>query len=66
MSFVPTTLRTKKPSQLAGGALQVSSSSLSMEKRQHLVATEVPRVAEKMNMDDAFADFMDEIGDDVL
>lgn len=61
--FMPTTLRTKKPSQVAGGVLQATSSSLSMDKRKNLLATEVPRVREAVNVDDAFQDFMSELGE---
>eukprot|EP00931_Biecheleriopsis_adriatica_P001360 TRINITY_DN10169_c0_g2_i1.p1 TRINITY_DN10169_c0_g2~~TRINITY_DN10169_c0_g2_i1.p1 ORF type:complete len:523 (+),score=159.06 TRINITY_DN10169_c0_g2_i1:81-1649(+) len=62
--FMPTTLRTKKPSQVAGGVLQASSASLTKEARSKVLFTEAPKVAEKINMDDAFKDFMDAIGDD--
>lgn len=60
-AFVPTALRTKRPSQVAGGVLQVSSASLSQEKRKQLLFTEVPTVAEKVNVDDAFQEFMKEL-----
>jgi len=61
--FVPTALRSKKASQVAGGVLQVSSASLAMDNRKKQpVLSEVPRVAEPVNMDDAFADFMKEVG----
>lgn len=61
-AFMPTTLRTKKPSQVAGGVMQATSSSLSMAKRQNLISTEVPRVSDPVNMDDAFNDFMRDLG----
>lgn len=60
--FVPTALRSKKPSQVAGGVLQASSASLVLDNRKKTVASEVPRVADPVNVDDAFADFMKEIG----
>mmetsp|Transcript_95721 Transcript_95721/g.212918 ORF Transcript_95721/g.212918 Transcript_95721/m.212918 type:complete len:191 (+) Transcript_95721:3-575(+) len=59
--FTPTTLRTKKPSQVAGGVYQVSSNSLSQEARQKTLSQEVPRVAEKVNIDEAFDTFMSEL-----
>ncbi|CAE7369104.1 GIP, partial [Symbiodinium natans] len=52
--FMPTTLRTKKPSQVAGGVLQASSASLSQDARKRLLFTEAPKVAEKVNIEDAF------------
>lgn len=57
--FTPTALRTKKPSQLAGGVLQVSSSSLSQEARKRTLLTDRPQVSEKVNIEDAFKDFME-------
>lgn len=60
--FTPTNLRSKKPSQVAGGVLQATGSSLTMANRQKLVATEVPRVAEKLDVEDAFGAFMDQLG----
>eukprot|EP00927_Polykrikos_kofoidii_P051849 TRINITY_DN4562_c1_g1_i1.p1 TRINITY_DN4562_c1_g1~~TRINITY_DN4562_c1_g1_i1.p1 ORF type:complete len:608 (+),score=109.46 TRINITY_DN4562_c1_g1_i1:81-1826(+) len=59
--FTPTALRTKKPVPVAGGALQVSSASLSFELRKPTVATEIPRVAEKVNIEEAFESFMKDI-----
>lgn len=60
--FTPTTLRTKKPSQVAGGVLQATAASLSMSNRQNLVSTEVPRVTERLDVEDAFSQLMNEIG----
>merc|ERR1719401_911488 len=60
--FTPTTLRTKKVSQVAGSVLQATSASLSMDKRKNLIASEAPRVSEPATMDDAFQDFMREVG----
>lgn len=61
-AFVPTTLRTKRPSQLAGGAIQVSSASLSQEKRQSTLFQESPAVAGKVDLDDAMTAFLSEVG----
>mmetsp|Transcript_33172 Transcript_33172/g.94308 ORF Transcript_33172/g.94308 Transcript_33172/m.94308 type:complete len:81 (+) Transcript_33172:3-245(+) len=61
-AFVPTALRTKRASQLAGGVLQVSSASLSQEKRQKTLFSEAPKVKEKIDMDDAFEALMKEVG----
>ncbi|CAK8992177.1 Copia protein, partial [Durusdinium trenchii] len=52
--FMPTTLRTKKPSQVAGGVLQASSASLSQENRKKVLLREAPKVAEKLDIEDAF------------
>merc|ERR1740121_507610 len=62
--FTPTNLRTKKVSQVAGGILQVSSSSLSMEKRKSVLLREVPTVGQAPNIDDAYKDFMSQIDED--
>jgi len=59
--FTPTALRSKKPSQIAGGVVQVSSASLSQEARKRVVATERPAVAERVDMDEAFSQFMAEL-----
>lgn len=61
--FMPTTLRTKKPSQVAGGVLQASSASLSQENRKKLLLREAPKVAEKMDIEGAFQDFMHQLDD---
>lgn len=61
--FMPTTLKTKKPSQVAGGVLQASSASLSQDARKRLLFTEAPKVAEKVNIEDAFQDFMGQLDD---
>ncbi|CAE7643629.1 GIP [Symbiodinium pilosum] len=61
--FMPTTLRTKKPSQVAGGVLQASSASLSQDSRKRLLFTEAPKVVEKVNIEDAFQDFMHQLDD---
>lgn len=66
LAFMPTTLRTKRVSQVAGGVVQVSSSSLSLEKRKNLLFSEKPKVAEKVDMDDEFAAFMDEVGEEIV
>ena len=42
--------------------LQATSASLSMGFRKNLISSETPRVSEKVDMDDAFDDFMDQIG----
>jgi len=60
---MPTTLRTKKPSQVAGGVLQASSASLSQENRKKLLLREAPKVAEKMDIEGAFQDFMHQLDD---
>merc|ERR1740121_1985793 len=62
--FTPTNLRTKKVSQVAGGILQVSSSSLFMEKRKSVLLREVPTVGQAPNIDDAYKDFMSQIDED--
>jgi len=59
--FMPTTLRTKKPSQVAGGVLQASSASLSQENRKKLLLREAPKVGEKMDIEGAFQDFMGQL-----
>merc|ERR1711972_1069844 len=60
--FMPTMLRTKQVSQVAGGVLQATSASLAKDKRAKLLASEVPRVSERTRIDDAFEDFMREVG----
>lgn len=60
--FTPTALRSKKPSQIAGGVVQVSSASLSQEARKRVLSTEKPAVAERVDMDEAFDQFMAELG----
>jgi len=62
--FTPTNLRTKKVSQVAGGVLQASSSSLSMAKRKEVLLREVPTVGQAPSIDDAFKDFMSQMDDD--
>ena len=61
--FVPDTMAA---GCMAGGSGRQTRPAVSLVSSFGASQTEVPRVAEKMNMDDAFADFMDEIGDDVL
>eukprot|EP00811_Abedinium_folium_P011205 NODE_20368_length_801_cov_3.795252.p1 GENE.NODE_20368_length_801_cov_3.795252~~NODE_20368_length_801_cov_3.795252.p1 ORF type:complete len:185 (-),score=32.35 NODE_20368_length_801_cov_3.795252:245-799(-) len=60
--FIPTAVRTKKPVQVAGGALQATAASLNLETRNRLVATDTPRVSEAVSVDDAFKSFMKEVG----
>uniref|UniRef100_A0A7S1RCD8 Uncharacterized protein n=1 Tax=Alexandrium catenella TaxID=2925 RepID=A0A7S1RCD8_ALECA len=62
--FTPTALRSKKPSQVAGGVVQVSSASLSQEARKRVLFTEKPTVAERVDMDEAFGQFMAELDDE--
>lgn len=63
-TFTPTALRSKKPSQIAGGVVQVSSASLSQEARKRVLLSEKPAVTERVDMDEAFDELMGMLDDD--
>lgn len=60
--FTPTALRSKKPVAVARSSdHSVSSASLAQSNRQRTLLTEAPRVAEKVDVDQAFKQFMQDI-----